>query len=123
MDIAYIPFIERFQAFLADVWKYDIAAGRAKLAAWLEVQYKSHSLLRIPFWNPSTKLYYCLWYALLCLQSKGHILGLPFMNDDNLLSNTKLGFQTYITHMQTKILLLVSTEIARKRPRRTSHLY
>ncbi|XP_024028826.1 glutathione S-transferase L3 [Morus notabilis] len=41
VDIAYIPFIERFQAFLADVWKYDIAAGRPKLAAWLEEFNKS----------------------------------------------------------------------------------
>ncbi|KAM5559953.1 glutathione S-transferase L3-like [Rosa sericea] len=35
-DIAYIPFVERFQSFLSEVWKYDIAAGRPKLAAWLE---------------------------------------------------------------------------------------
>lgn len=36
VDIAFIPFIERFQPFFADVWKYDITAGRPKLAAWLE---------------------------------------------------------------------------------------
>ncbi|XP_004302827.1 PREDICTED: glutathione S-transferase L3-like isoform X1 [Fragaria vesca subsp. vesca] len=35
-DIAYIPFVERFQSFLSAVWKYDITAGRPKLAAWLE---------------------------------------------------------------------------------------
>ncbi|KAM2467784.1 hypothetical protein PS1_009554 [Malus domestica] len=36
VDIAYIPFIERFQVFLSDVFKYDITAGRPKLAAWFE---------------------------------------------------------------------------------------
>ncbi|XAR69016.1 Glutathione transferase [Bertholletia excelsa] len=36
VDMAYIPFIERFQLFLQDVWKYDITAGRPKLAAWFE---------------------------------------------------------------------------------------
>ncbi|KAB2604281.1 ecotropic viral integration site 5 protein-like protein [Pyrus ussuriensis x Pyrus communis] len=36
VDIAYIPFVERFQAFLSDVFKYDITAGRPKLAAFLE---------------------------------------------------------------------------------------
>jgi len=35
-DIAYAPFIERFQIFLQDVWKYDITAGRPKLATWIE---------------------------------------------------------------------------------------
>ena len=36
VDFAYIPFIERFQVFLSEVWKYDITAGRPKLAAWIE---------------------------------------------------------------------------------------
>ncbi|KAI6698178.1 hypothetical protein NL676_018297 [Syzygium grande] len=36
VDIAYIPFVERFQIFLSEVWKYDITAGRPKLAAWIE---------------------------------------------------------------------------------------
>ncbi|OMO72656.1 hypothetical protein CCACVL1_17673, partial [Corchorus capsularis] len=35
-DIAYIPFIERFQIFLSEVFQYDITAGRPKLAAWIE---------------------------------------------------------------------------------------
>nr|XP_023904009.1 glutathione S-transferase L3-like [Quercus suber]POE45769.1 glutathione s-transferase l2, chloroplastic [Quercus suber] len=36
VDIAYTPFIERFQPFLLDVKKYDIIAGRPKLAAWIK---------------------------------------------------------------------------------------
>ncbi|XWS43657.1 hypothetical protein CRYUN_Cryun16bG0122000 [Craigia yunnanensis] len=35
-DIAYIPFVERFQIFLSEVFKYDILAGRPNLAAWIE---------------------------------------------------------------------------------------
>ncbi|XVF76541.1 hypothetical protein PTKIN_Ptkin13bG0273900 [Pterospermum kingtungense] len=35
-DITYIPFVERFQIFLSEVFKYDITAGRPKLAAWIE---------------------------------------------------------------------------------------
>ncbi|MBA0846030.1 hypothetical protein Goarm_022195, partial [Gossypium armourianum] len=35
-DIAYIPFVERFQIFLSEVFKYDTIAGRPKLAAWIE---------------------------------------------------------------------------------------
>ncbi|CAI0471625.1 unnamed protein product [Linum tenue] len=37
VDIAYIPFIERFQVFLSEVLKYDITEGRPKLAALIEV--------------------------------------------------------------------------------------
>lgn len=37
VDIAYIPFVERFQIFLSEVFKYDITAGRPKLANWIEV--------------------------------------------------------------------------------------
>lgn len=36
VDIAYIPFVERFHVVLADVFKHDITEGRPKLAAWLE---------------------------------------------------------------------------------------
>jgi len=36
VDIAYIPFVERFQIFLTDVFQYDITAGRPKFAAWIE---------------------------------------------------------------------------------------
>ncbi|CAI0388740.1 unnamed protein product [Linum tenue] len=36
VDIAYIPFVERFQIFLSEVFKYDITEGRPKLAAWIE---------------------------------------------------------------------------------------
>ncbi|KAK2405697.1 glutathione S-transferase L3 [Trifolium repens] len=36
VDIAYAPFIERFQPFLKDVKNYDITIGRPKLAAWIE---------------------------------------------------------------------------------------
>lgn len=36
VDIAYIPFIERMQGFLEQVWKYDITSGRPKLATWIE---------------------------------------------------------------------------------------
>jgi hypothetical protein len=38
VDIAYAPFIERFQPFLKDVKNYDITIGRPKLAAWIEVE-------------------------------------------------------------------------------------
>ncbi|XP_022956500.1 protein IN2-1 homolog B isoform X2 [Cucurbita moschata] len=36
VDIAYAPFIERYQPFLLEVKTYDITAGRPKLAAWIE---------------------------------------------------------------------------------------
>jgi glutathione S-transferase len=36
VDIAYIPFVERFQIFLSEVFKYDVTAGRPKFAAWIE---------------------------------------------------------------------------------------
>ncbi|XVF07995.1 hypothetical protein REPUB_Repub06bG0187100 [Reevesia pubescens] len=35
-DIVFIPFVERFQIFLSEVFKYDITAGRPKLAVWIE---------------------------------------------------------------------------------------
>ncbi|CAN1304518.1 Glutathione S-transferase L3 [Linum perenne] len=36
VDIAYLPFIERFQVFLSEVFKYNITAGRPGLEAWIE---------------------------------------------------------------------------------------
>ncbi|CAK9142935.1 unnamed protein product [Ilex paraguariensis] len=36
VDIAYVPFIERFQPFLLDVKNYDITVGRPKLATRIE---------------------------------------------------------------------------------------
>nr|XP_023904006.1 protein IN2-1 homolog B-like isoform X3 [Quercus suber]POE45767.1 protein in2-1 like b [Quercus suber] len=36
VDIAYAPFIERFHPFFLDVKKYDIIAGRPKLADWIK---------------------------------------------------------------------------------------
>lgn len=36
VDIAYVPFIERFQPFLLEVKNYDITTGRTKLAAWIK---------------------------------------------------------------------------------------
>ncbi|RRT76544.1 hypothetical protein B296_00015288 [Ensete ventricosum] len=37
VDIAYAPFIERFQTFLKEVKNYDITEGRPKLTLWIEV--------------------------------------------------------------------------------------
>lgn len=37
VDIAYIPFIERFQIVFSELYKHDITSGRPKLAAWIEV--------------------------------------------------------------------------------------
>ncbi|XWS66959.1 hypothetical protein CRYUN_Cryun05aG0244900 [Craigia yunnanensis] len=42
-DIAYIPFVERFQIFLSEVFKYDITAGTPKLAAWIEEEEEERS--------------------------------------------------------------------------------
>ncbi|KAJ9554947.1 hypothetical protein OSB04_009561 [Centaurea solstitialis] len=36
VDFAYIPFVERLQVFLKEVYKYDITSGRPKLATWIE---------------------------------------------------------------------------------------
>ena len=36
VDIAYAPFIERFQNFFAELKNYDITKGRPKLALWIE---------------------------------------------------------------------------------------
>ncbi|XP_076913884.1 glutathione S-transferase L3-like [Bidens hawaiensis] len=41
VDIAYAPFIERFQPYLLDVKNYDIKVGRPKLAAWIEEMNKN----------------------------------------------------------------------------------
>ncbi|KAF7147423.1 hypothetical protein RHSIM_Rhsim03G0238500 [Rhododendron simsii] len=43
VDIAYAPFIERFQPFLLDLKKYDITAGRPKLAAWIKEMNKNEA--------------------------------------------------------------------------------
>ncbi|KAH9767994.1 glutathione S-transferase L2 [Citrus sinensis] len=42
-DIAYAPFIERYQPFLLEVKKNDITAGRPKLAAWIEEMNKNEA--------------------------------------------------------------------------------
>uniref|UniRef100_A0A2N9IKH3 glutathione transferase n=1 Tax=Fagus sylvatica TaxID=28930 RepID=A0A2N9IKH3_FAGSY len=36
VDIAFIPFVERFQIVFSAQWNYDITAGRPKLAKWIE---------------------------------------------------------------------------------------
>ncbi|KAK7337011.1 hypothetical protein VNO77_17568 [Canavalia gladiata] len=36
VDIAYIPFVERFQILFFELYKYDITVGRPKLTAWIE---------------------------------------------------------------------------------------
>ncbi|KAI3474032.1 hypothetical protein Pfo_028820 [Paulownia fortunei] len=36
VDAAYAPFVERFQIFFQEEWKYDITSGRPKLATWIE---------------------------------------------------------------------------------------
>ncbi|CAI9273495.1 unnamed protein product [Lactuca saligna] len=41
VDIAYAPFIERFQPYLVEVKNYDIKVGRPKLAAWIEEMNKN----------------------------------------------------------------------------------
>jgi len=58
VDIAYITFVERFQIFLSEAFKYDITAGRPKLAAWIEVWEGILSLanaclsfISFPFWT------------------------------------------------------------------------
>ncbi|KAE8730442.1 Protein IN2-1-like protein B [Hibiscus syriacus] len=35
-DIAFIPFVERFQMYLSEVFQYDVTEGRPKLTAWIE---------------------------------------------------------------------------------------
>ncbi|XP_004497444.1 glutathione S-transferase L3-like [Cicer arietinum] len=36
VDIAYIPFVERFHVVFAEVFKHDITEGRPKLGTWIE---------------------------------------------------------------------------------------
>ncbi|XP_027934553.1 glutathione S-transferase L3-like isoform X2 [Vigna unguiculata] len=36
VDIAYIPFVERFQIVFAELFKHDITEGRPKLATWIK---------------------------------------------------------------------------------------
>ncbi|RWR90896.1 protein IN2-1 B-like protein isoform X5 [Cinnamomum micranthum f. kanehirae] len=40
VDIAYVPFIERFYLLLLDVKNYDITIGRAKLKLWIQEMIK-----------------------------------------------------------------------------------
>ncbi|KAK6942876.1 Glutathione S-transferase, N-terminal [Dillenia turbinata] len=40
VDIAFIPFVERFQICLPEFYNYDMTAGRPKLKTWLEECYK-----------------------------------------------------------------------------------
>ncbi|KAM6574168.1 hypothetical protein CsatA_022495 [Cannabis sativa] len=47
VDIAYAPFIERFQPFLAEVMNYDITAGRPNLKVWIEAVQYYHVLQEI----------------------------------------------------------------------------
>ncbi|KAK7245202.1 hypothetical protein RIF29_40037 [Crotalaria pallida] len=35
-DIAYVPFLERFQMIYSEIFNHDIMAGRPKLATWIE---------------------------------------------------------------------------------------
>jgi len=37
VDIAYIPFVERFHIVFAEVFKHDVTEGRPRLATWLKV--------------------------------------------------------------------------------------
>ncbi|XP_071734554.1 glutathione S-transferase L3-like [Rutidosis leptorrhynchoides] len=41
VDIAYAPFIERYQPYLLEVKNYDIKVGRPRLAAWIEEMNKN----------------------------------------------------------------------------------
>lgn len=46
VDIAYIPFIERFQIVLNELFKCDITAGRPKLSAWIQVYTYKQSFVK-----------------------------------------------------------------------------
>lgn len=37
VDIAFAPFIERFEIAFSEIRGYDITAGRPKLSQWIEV--------------------------------------------------------------------------------------
>lgn len=52
VDIAYVPFIERFQIFLQDVWKYDLTEDRPKLAKWIEEMNKIEAYTQTRKFNP-----------------------------------------------------------------------
>ncbi|KAK4272915.1 hypothetical protein QN277_021406 [Acacia crassicarpa] len=41
VDVAYAPFIERFQISFSEIFKHDITAGRPRLAAWIKELNKS----------------------------------------------------------------------------------
>ena len=71
MDVAYGPFIERFQIVFSEVYKNDITNGRPKLAAYIEVYLCVNFIFGLwycwrkrelngPFWNdPDWLLMYC----------------------------------------------------------------
>ncbi|XP_021910261.1 protein IN2-1 homolog B [Carica papaya] len=46
VDIAFAPFIERFEPVLLDVKNYDITSGRPKLTAWIEEMNKIEAYKR-----------------------------------------------------------------------------
>ncbi|KAJ4793043.1 Glutathione S-transferase [Rhynchospora pubera] len=43
VDIAYAPFVERFQIFLSDLKNYDLTKGRPKLSSWIEELIKNEA--------------------------------------------------------------------------------
>ncbi|XP_042519227.1 glutathione S-transferase L1-like [Macadamia integrifolia] len=51
VDIAYAPFVERFQLLLLDMKKYDITAGRPKLTTWIEEMDKIEAYKQTK-WDP-----------------------------------------------------------------------
>ncbi|KAM7264542.1 hypothetical protein ACFE04_002225 [Oxalis oulophora] len=57
-DIAYIPFVERFQIFLTEVFKYDITAGRPKFAVWIEEMNKIDAYTSTKVVNPTDLVEY-----------------------------------------------------------------
>ena len=55
VDIAYAPFIERYQPFLLDVKKYNITEGRPQLATWIQVLIKFSSTCKLRIDLPGQK--------------------------------------------------------------------
>ncbi|KAL4296618.1 hypothetical protein GQ457_12G009130 [Hibiscus cannabinus] len=51
-DIAFITFVERFQIYLSEVFKYDITEGRPKLTAWNEAVNKIDAYTQTKKTNP-----------------------------------------------------------------------
>ncbi|XP_054802641.1 glutathione S-transferase L3-like [Prosopis cineraria] len=46
VDVAYVPFVERFQIVFPEVFKHDITQGRPKLRAWLEELNKNDAYVK-----------------------------------------------------------------------------